>query len=445
MSVNGEHGGGDPSGELGNGEPETGEPETGEPQTGEPRPFLARLRPQVELILEGGVPEAEAYPPEWASEGLQYLARRGHCLVRDRDLERVRPILDPNHGGEVVTGDANVNGLTLFQWPAGQWASVEAACQAVDRELGRGVISPDHLLWMVSASSTCPATEPEPVRDGAYPLPEPTRRGDDGAGVLVSILDSGLFPDLGDYPWLAGVRGECEDPYRSGSDHEILPYAGHGTFSAGVLRTVAPAADVFVAKTFRKVGTVFESDLVGDVGRALGTGADILSLAFGTYSRQQIPLLGIDVVEQAMRDYKGVVLVAAAGNDQGREPFFPAASPATVSVGALDVAWRRRAWFSNYGGWVDVYAPGEDLVNAYPKGTFFCVEPPNEGQKRIFSGLARWSGTSFSTPLVAGLIAARMSMTGENGRQAADALLARARERAVPGLGAVLLPGEVYW
>jgi subtilisin family serine protease len=107
---------------------------------------------------------------------------------------------------------------------------------------------------------------------------------------------------------------------------------------------------------------------------------------------------------------------------------------------ALASDGRSRAHFSNFGGWVDVYAPGQHLINAFPEGTLTYQEPPRAGQTATFSTMASWSGTSFATPVVAGLIAARMSRTGENGRDAAAALVAKAQAAARPGIGAVLLP-----
>jgi subtilisin family serine protease len=99
---------------------------------------------------------------------------------------------------------------------------------------------------------------------------------------------------------------------------------------------------------------------------------------------------------------------------------------------------QRRSWFSNHGAWVDVYAPGEEIVNAYPQMKYKTVV---DGEVRDTSaGIVKWSGTSFSTPIVTGLIAARMSRTGETAREAANALLAAARFQFRPGVGPRLFP-----
>lgn len=397
------------------------------------------LESQVDLILES-VPDAECHPPTWREDGLDYIARRQHCLVRDQDAPRA---VDFFAGRLVTDRPSNIRGLSLVEYAADRWASVDEACAAADRELGRGVVTPDHLLYLVPAGTTCPATEPEPVHSPCRPYPDPIRNPGDGAGVLVSILDSGLFDGAAaGYAWMNGVRGEDEETYTSGPNPTIRPYAGHGAFSAGVVRTMAPGAEVSVFHTFTPTaaGTTYESELASDLLTALGEGPDIISLAFGTYSRADIPLLGIDVLESQLGCRSDVVLIAAAGNDSQRKPFWPAAFSWVTSVGALDRNWADRAWFSNYGPWVSLYAPGEDLVNAYPKGEFVCKEPPNKDQRRHFSGLARWSGTSFSTPMVAGMVAARMSATGESASEAVAALKAEAAQHAIPRVGPVLTP-----
>ncbi len=365
----------------------------------------------------------------WDSEDpadFTYLFRRGSVLVRDRDLERVTRYL----GDRSRVGDNVVNGLTRLDVSGNQ--PVPALLTELDDNLGVGVATPDHILH-VTPGRCCPATEPEVPRI-KHPRPRVSRHSDAGCGVFVSVVDTGWWEDAATdpaSPWLAGVTGDPEsiDPLH------IHPYAGHGTFIAGVIRCEAPATEIRVEGFLPLGGAIFESDMTRQLVEALALGPDIISLSAGSTTREDRPPLSFEVFwDNFLSQVKGTVLVAAAGNDATRAPFWPAAFPWAISVGALDAAGRR-ADFSNFGSWVDVSALGVDLVNAYPRGTFVTHEPPVIGEVRQFEGLARWSGTSFSTPVVVGRIAARMSRTGLSARLAADQLLAEARARSRPGVG----------
>jgi len=281
-----------------------------------------------------------------------------------------------------------------------------------------------------------PGIPPDPV----LPTPFLAAGAADGRGVKVVVLDVGWSDAPAAY-WLAGVTGDPENAF-DGSGR-IRPYAGHGTFIAGVLRAIARNVEVVVKSYFTSAGAMWEFDLAQALDEVLDLAPDIISLSAGTRTRFDLPALGLDVFVRTRLDrVNGLTLVAAAGNESSRDYFWPAAFPEVVGVGALAENGRDRASFSNFGGWVDVYAPGEHLVNAFLTGDYECTEPPNTGQLRSFQGMARWSGTSFATPLVAGLIAGRMSVTGESAKQASDALLAFALTQPEPGVGPVLHAGD---
>lgn len=377
---------------------------------------------------------------------LGYLYAEGQLLVREQQVAAVREILAqparPELADRITPG---VVRLHLTGTADGSPApAVATALDQIDEQIGKGNATPDHVVTVAPIGGVCPATEPEEVTPDIEPFPS-LHTGSDGAGVFVYVADTGLLADApATHPWLAGVTGDLDPlpPCDADGTQPIPPYSGHGTFVAGVIRSIAPAAQVYVGKVFKTAGSALESDLVLDLDRALGLGVDIFNLSIATTTRQDLPLLAFGEFLRHLSSYKGVVCTVAAGNESSRRPTWPAALPGMVSVGALTRDGAAMAQFSNRGGWVDVYAPGRDHVNAYATGTYTCHEHPLTGQQRKFYGMALWSGTSFSTPVVTGLIAARMSRTGGNGQQAAQALLAEARSRAIPGIGAVLMPGH---
>lgn len=388
-----------------------------------------KFEAEVRLVLDTH-PEIAVAPDDWSERGdFDYLYRKGEVLVADRDLERAMPFL-----GDAEVADSLVVGVNVLR---GADDDIRAMLDDIDGRLGPGVVTPNHILSVCPRIGLCPATEPS-VPASTLPWPD-VASVREGKGVRVAVVDTGFLRDGWSKPWLKDVivddPADIEDPDSwPAPDGFIDPYAGHGTFIAGVIRCIAPGTEVSVEQVIDQAGVVDEASLIRQLDDALAKSPDVISFSAGCYTRRNVPPKGfVEFYENRLRHHKGVVLVAAAGNDATRTPFWPAAFPWTVSVGALDSAGRERAPFSNFGGWVDVYAPGEDLVNAYASGDYRSVVDPSV--VTTFDGMCEWSGTSFSTPVVAGLIAARMARSGENGRQAAVKLLEAARIQATPGVG----------
>ncbi len=397
------------------------------------RAGAGRSEAQVDLILTAFT---EAQTPVGVHRGedgaVDYLYRQGVVLTRERDAARVRQILEGGYDGQ--KGDqrtpADLAGLHVVRILDGRDA--DEVCADFDNRFGAGVVMLDHVVHVCHVS-WCSATEPFPAGDADGSVVTNTDERADGRLSRVVVVDTGLRADVvGDHDFLKGVDGGPE-PLSVGH------YKGHGTFIAGVVRSHAPAAEVHVIGAMATGGATFETDLIDRLDDALDLVPDIISLSAGVRTRRNLPPMTFEVFwEERLQYLKGTVLIAAAGNDGDRGPFWPAAFPWAVSVGALEDD--RRAGYSNYGSWVDVYAPGTHTLGAYPKETYEYLEPPQVvGSTAEFpTGFALWSGTSFSAPMVAGLTAARMTWSGESGRQAAHTLLDRAKTDAVVGVGAVL-------
>jgi len=134
-------------------------------------------------------------------------------------------------------------------------------------------------------------------------------------------------------------------------------------------------------------------------------------MSAGCHTRHDRPLKAFERVWRNVPDEMKdqVVVVTAAGNDASPSPFYPAASDWAIGVGSLDID-NKVSSYSNYRQSADVFILGRGHVNKYPEGRYTCHWAPYVGHRRNFNtGWARWSGTSFATPLLAGLIAAYIS------------------------------------
>jgi thermitase len=202
-------------------------------------------------------------------------------------------------------------------------------------------------------------------------------------GVIIADIDSGVDYN---HPDLQGI-GVIKGPDFVNNDSDPMDDNGHGSHVAGTIAAaanngvgiagVAYGAKILAIKVMDARGSGSLSAVASGILRAQQLGARVINLSLGGPSGMATLQNAINQVTAA-----GTLVVAAAGNDNTSAMSYPGAYDTCLCVGATDQS-DRRAYFSNFGAWVDIAAPGVSILST------------TQG------GYLSWQGTSMATPHVA--------------------------------------------
>lgn len=162
----------------------------------------------------------------------------------------------------------------------------------------------------------------------------------------------------------------------------------HGTHVAGIIgarsNNSIGVASIGYSVKIMAVKSTNQATLVTDgydgIIYAVNSGADVINMSWGGSASSTTAQ---NIITWASN--QGVVLIAAAGNNDVNTQFYPAAYTGVISV-ASTTTNDAKSSFSNYGTWIDVSAPGSSIYSTVPNSTY-----------------AYMSGTSMACPMVAGL------------------------------------------
>ncbi|WP_304237281.1 S8 family serine peptidase [Jiulongibacter sediminis] len=206
--------------------------------------------------------------------------------------------------------------------------------------------------------------------------------------VVVAVVDNAIqvtHPDLA-LNMVAGrdVADNDNDPNPPNNSFS------HGTHVAGIVSAVNNNVTGIASAGNNKVKVMpikatpnssdpnFIYNGFDGIAWATANNANIISLSWGGPGFSQLEQ---DVIDDAYNN--GILVIAAAGNEDSDEPQYPASYNHVISVAALD-STDQRSYFSSYGTGVDISAPGRFILSTVPTNNY-----------------ASFSGTSMATPLVA--------------------------------------------
>jgi serine protease len=218
-----------------------------------------------------------------------------------------------------------------------------------------------------------------------------------GKGVTVAVIDTGI----------SQVRDLVETKFVKGYDFvkdrdKATDDNGHGTHVAGTIAQstnngygvagIAYEANLMPLKVLSSYGGGTVADIAEAIRFAADNGADVINMSLGGGGESSLMKEAI-----AYAHKKGLVIIAAAGNESQNGASYPARYPHVIGVSALGPDGLKPN-YSNYGAGVDISAPGGSDAGKVLQET---IDLDNKGEE-TFLGL---QGTSMASPHVAGVAA----------------------------------------
>ncbi len=231
-----------------------------------------------------------------------------------------------------------------------------------------------------------------------------------GKGVLVAILDTGVAASSKFNTKITHIN--LVPP-----PADLSKQNGHGTAMASLIvgndpltPGVAPAAGILDVRIANDSGQSNTYLLSEGIIAAVDAGANPISISMGGFGDDALLRRAIKYATD-----RGVVIVAAAGNNGMNQVASPASEPGVITVGAVDARGNPMA-FSNTGGQLDIAAPG------------YMVNVASSGDEVISV-----SGTSPATAIVSGVIAGVMTETSQTGAQSWNSIVTHANDSGPAG------------
>lgn len=257
--------------------------------------------------------------------------------------------------------------LDFEYWQVSPYADVPALCEQLKRTGWVLLADPNYRLELAWEPNDTRWSQQDALRVIRCPLGWDYWSGD--PNFIAGILDTGVMrthPDL---------QARLLNGYDFGNDdNDPSDLFGHGTFVTGIagavtnngtgIAAVSPEGKILPIKVFTDAGQGYLNDLLDGISYAIAQGAHVVNISLG--SNSAMPLLNT-ALQNAWN--AGVVVVAAAGNYNNTNPFYPAYYAVCIAVAASNLDDTKSS-LSTYGSWVDVAAPSGDVTSTTRSGGY---------------------------------------------------------------------------